>query len=65
MKKKNIFKKLDNVIYEFFKGDEQLRREEMFREWRFLIELKRRGWSVDRGLFELEQLLRNKIDVEI
>lgn len=65
MKKKNIFKKLDDVIYGFLKTNDELRRDELFKEWQLLMEIKRRGWSIDRAISEVQKELKSELNITV
>lgn len=61
MKRKSIFKKLDDMIYGFLKTERELRRDELYKEWLLLMEIKRRGWSIDRAISEVQKELKTDI----
>jgi len=61
MKKKNILKKLDDMIYSFLKTEKELHRDELYKEWQLLMEIKRRGWSIDRAISEIQKELKTDI----
>ena len=61
MKRKSIFKKLDDMIYGFLKTEKELHRDELYKEWQLLMEIKRRGWSIDRAISEIQKELKTDI----